>query len=219
MKQSKAISGRFDAASEYPSVEIDAYLEALASPSPTPGGGSAATIVGALGAALVAMVARITGDNPTYAAVAEDAQSIAADADGIRLALIAARERDERAYAAVVAAMALPKATAPEKASRTERVQGALAGAAAAPLFAAELALEVVRIAERARNLGNRHLASDVACAEIFGRAALAASAENVRINHAFLKDGALVAGQEAALRALESAATAARAIQARPPE
>jgi len=188
-------------------VEIESYLEALASASPTPGGGSAATIVGALGAALVAMVARITSDNPAYIARAEEARSIAADADALRAALVAARAIDERAYGAVVAAMALPKATPEEKSVRTERLQTALRGAAVAPLQAAELGLGVVRLAERAETLGNRHLASDVACAAIFGRAALAASAQNVRINHAFLKDAGLVAEQEAALAAVESAA------------
>jgi formiminotetrahydrofolate cyclodeaminase len=189
-------------------VEIEAYLETLASAAPTPGGGSAATIVGALGAALIAMVARITAENPSYAAHAAEARSIVADADTLRAGLGRARATDERAYGAVVVAMALTKATPEEKSARTARLQAALAGAAAAPLEVAELALEVVRLAQRADALGNRHLASDVACAAIFGRAALAASAQNVRINHAFLKDPELIAAQEAALHALELAAT-----------
>jgi len=188
-------------------VDIEAYLEALASGAPTPGGGSAATIVGALGAALVAMVARITAENPAYAAHVAEARSIVSDADTLRATLIEARATDERAYGAVVVAMALPKATSEEKAARTERLQAALAAAAAAPLRAAELALDVVRLSQRADALGNRHLASDVACAAIFGRAALAASAQNVRINHAFLKDPGLIADQESALVALERAA------------
>ena len=190
-------------------------MEALASAAPTPGGGSAATIVGALGAALVSMVARITSENPAYAAHVAEARSIVADADALRAALTRARATDEEAYGAVVAAMALPKATPEEKAARTERLQAArterlqaaLARAAAAPLQVAELALGVVRLAQRADALGNRHLASDVACAAIFGRAALAARAQNVRINHAFLKDPGLIAAQESALHALELAA------------
>jgi methenyltetrahydrofolate cyclohydrolase len=150
------------------------------------------------------MVARITTENPAYAAHVAEARSIVADADALRAALTHARSTDEEAYGAVVAAMALPKTTPEEKAARSERLQAALAGAAAAPLHAAELSLDVVRLAQRADALGNRHLASDVACAAIFGRAALAASAQNVRINHAFLKDPALIAAQEAALHALE---------------
>jgi formiminotetrahydrofolate cyclodeaminase len=208
LKQSKAISGEFDATAEYPSMEsIEGYLEALASPAPTPGGGSAATIVGALGAALVAMIARITSENPAYADRASDALKLAAGADTLRAELLEARTADERAYERVVAAMALPKSTPEEKAVRTERLQVALAGAAAAPLHAAELALGVLQLALRANLLENRHLQSDVICASIFARASLAASAANVRVNHAYLKDAELVETQESTLQALESAA------------
>jgi formiminotetrahydrofolate cyclodeaminase len=209
LKQSKAISGEFDAAAEYPSVDtLDGYLEALASAAPTPGGGSAATIVAALGSALVAMVARITAGNPAYAEHAVEAAALAGEADALRAQLLDARTRDERAYARVVEAMALPKSTAVEKSLRTERVQATLAGAAAEPLRAAELALDVLSLARRAAALGNRHLASDVACASTFALAALAASAANVRVNHAYLKDLELVETQERTLRALEAAAS-----------
>ena len=208
MKQSKAISGEFDAAAEYPSVDtLEGYLEALASSAPTPGGGSAATIVAALGSALVAMVARITAGNPSYAVHSAEAIALTGEADALRAQLLEARTRDERAYARVVDAMALPQSSAAEKSLRTERVQTALAGAAAEPLRAAELALGVLSLARRAAALGNRHLESDVACAAGFARAALAASAANVRINHAYLKDAELVETQERTLRALEAAA------------
>lgn len=185
-------------------MDIEAYLEALASPSPTPGGGSAATIVGALAASLVAMVARITAENPSYVDRAEAARTLAFDADALRGALVDARAADEQAYGRVVTAMALPKSTPEEKALRTSRVQAALAGAAAAPLHAAELAAGVLELARRARALENRHLESDVTCAAIFARASIAASAANVRINHVYLKDAELVAAQDAALRTLE---------------
>jgi formiminotetrahydrofolate cyclodeaminase len=209
LKQSKAISGEFDVAAEYPSVDtLDRYLEALASAEPTPGGGSAATIVAALGSALVAMVARISAGNPAYADRAAEATALAGEADALRAELLEARTRDERAYARVVGAMALPKNSVAEKSLRTEQVQAALAGAAAEPLHAAELALGVLSLARRAEALGNRNLESDVACASTFARAALAASAANVRVNHAYLKDPELVDAQERALRALEAAAS-----------
>jgi len=208
LKQSKAISGEFDAAAEYPSVDtLDGYLEALASGSPTPGGGSAATIVAALGSALVAMVARITAQNPAHADRSAEANALAIEADALRLGLLQARRRDELAYARVVEAMALPKNTPAEKSLRTEQLQAALAGAAAEPLRAAELALDVLSLTRRAEALDNRHLESDVTCARAFARAALTASAANVRINHAYLKDTALVEVQERRLRSLEGAA------------
>jgi formiminotetrahydrofolate cyclodeaminase len=188
-------------------VDIERYLDELASDAPTPGGGSAATLVGAMAAALVAMVARITRKNASYAAKATDADALIADADAVRADLLDARLADERAYASVVAALALPKANGEEKTERTARVQAALAEAAAAPLHGAELALRVLRLASGAAELGNPHLTSDVACADGFARASLAASAANVRVNHAFLRDANLVRSQEVALGALESEA------------
>ncbi len=190
-------------------MDLETYLDALASEAPTPGGGSAATIVAALAAALIAMVARITRNNPSYAAKSDDAEIVIERADALRAALLAARSDDEIAYARVVGAMALPKGTAEEKGERTLRLQAALAGAAAAPLAAAALALQALKLSDDAAALGNRHLASDVLCAAAFARAALEASAANVRVNHAFLRDGDLVRAQEATLAALERDALA----------
>jgi len=186
---------------------LDAYLERLASDAPTPGGGSAATIVAALGASLVAMVARITHKNPSFAAKRANAAEIVERADALRSELLAARIHDEAAYTRVVDAQALPRTTPEEKTARTTALQAALAGAAEAPLRAAELAVRVVRMSHEVASLGNEHLVSDVTCAAAFGRAALEASAANVRINHAYMRDASLVASQEALLRALEAEA------------
>ena len=188
---------------------IDAYLDRLASAEPTPGGGSAATLVGALGAALCAMVARITGGNARYDSVRTEALAIAAAADVLRERFAAARPLDEAAYERVVAASALPKATEDQKRARTASMQAALAGAAEAPLAAAGLSAEGVALAERANALGNTHLVSDVECALHFFRAALAGSVANVRINHHFIKDAALVQAQEERLVAIVDAASA----------
>lgn len=186
--------------------EIDAYLERLASADPTPGGGSAATLVGALGAALCAMVARITAGSPRLAGVREDALAIVAEADALRERFEAARALDEQAYGLVVEASALPKSTDEEKRERTAALQAALVGAAEEPLVAAGLAAEGLLLARRAEALGNAHLVSDVECAQHFFRAARAASAANVRINHRFMKDGEVVRAQAERLAAICSA-------------
>ncbi len=183
-------------------MDLDRYLDALASSAPTPGGGSAAAIVGALGAALVAMVARITLEAPRLSGVHADASTIASEADALRREFDAARPADESAYAAVVAAQALPRGTDAEKALRTERLQASLAHAADVPLNAAELSARAMHLAARAAALENRHLMSDVECAVAFFRAAFEASAANVRVNHAFLKSDELIAAQAARLNA-----------------
>lgn len=186
---------------------IDAYLERLASADPTPGGGSAATLVGALGAALCAMVARITAGSERYAAVRTDALAIVVEADTLRTRFLAAQTVDEEAYARVVSASALPKSNDEEKAARTAALQRALTGAAEAPLAAAGMGAEGIALARRAEALGNAHLVSDVECALAFFTASIAASAANVRINHRFMRDETVVRAQDDRLAAILTAA------------
>lgn len=186
-------------------MELESYLTALASDVPTPGGGSAATIVAASGAALVAMVARITRRNARYAAKSSLAEDLIERADAVRAQALVARERDEAAYARVVEATTLPKTTVPQKAARTVAVQAALADAAQAPLEAAQLAARVAALAVRALELENAPLASDLGCAAEFAAAALAASAYNVRVNHKYMKDAAAIRRGEVTLAGYEA--------------
>lgn len=159
-----------------------------------------------MGAALCAMVARITAASDRHAAVRDNALAIAAGADVLRERFSAARPVDEAAYMRVVEASAMPRATEAEKAARTAAMQSALAGAAEAPLVVAGLCAEGLAIASQAAALGNSHLVSDVECAVHFFRAAMAASIANVRINHRFLKDRAVVSSQEERLIAIAKA-------------
>lgn len=188
-------------------LELDAYLDRLASADPTPGGGSAAALVGAMAAALLAMVARITLAGAKLAAVHPEAQAIAARADDLRARFVAARPRDEAAYQAVVSAQALPRGNDAEKAERTERLQAALAAAAGVPLEVCGLAAETLALCERTARLRNAHLMSDVECALRFARASLDAGIANVRVNHRFIKDTAVVSAQAQQLAVLVAAA------------
>lgn len=187
---------------------METYLESLAAASPTPGGGSAAAFVAAAGAALVAMVARIVRDAPKYAPQREAAAAIVEKADKLRVRALAARFEDEAAYAAVVAALGLPKASGEEKAVRTAALQAALTGAAAAPLDAAEIAKLVAVLADRAVSLGNANLIADLGTAAEFAQAALNSAAYNVRGNHTYMKDRVVIAQQERELARLERETT-----------
>ena len=188
-------------------MEFEAYLDALASADPTPGGGSAATLVGALAAALCAMVARITMGSPKLAPVHEQAAAIAGDADDLRRRFVEQRPLDEAAFEAVVRAQAMPRATEAEQAARRERLQAALVGAAEAPLEAARLATDAFALTARTAELHNANLMSDVDCAMHFARAAFAASAANVEVNHRYITDAATVALQRDHLATLARAA------------
>ncbi|MDE2480883.1 MAG: cyclodeaminase/cyclohydrolase family protein [bacterium] len=183
---------------------VDTYLTQLASEWPTPGGGSAATLVGAAGAALVAMVARINSANPKYAPLAPLAHELVAAADALRENLVAARVRDEAAFDRVVAATAMPKASDEEKRVRREALEIALLHAAAEPLLAAQDALAVMRLAARSLEIPNKNLVSDIGCAAEFAAAALAACAYNVRINHRYMNDAEAIAAQANALARYE---------------
>jgi formiminotetrahydrofolate cyclodeaminase len=183
---------------------LDLYLERLASDAPTPGGGSAAAVVGALAAGLIAMVARIGARNPNHA---QRAGPIVTRADDLRSQLTLARERDERAFEDVVAAQALPKRNAAESAARQDALQAALAQAADEPLHAAMLALGVLRLADDLLDISSRDLVSDVGCAAEFANAAILACAYNVRVNHRLMRDRDAVAAGEQGLRAIEDAA------------
>jgi formiminotetrahydrofolate cyclodeaminase len=188
-------------------MEIEGYLDALASADPTPGGGSAATLVGALAAALCAMVARITTTSPKLAPVHEEAAAIAEDADDLRRRFLELGPLDEAAFRAVIDAQALPRATDGEAAVRREQLQHALVGAAETPLEAARLATDAFALTSRTAELHNANLMSDVDCAMHFARAAFDASAANVEVNHRFITDAGTVAQQRDRLATLARAA------------
>jgi formiminotetrahydrofolate cyclodeaminase len=179
---------------------IGDYLERLASNDPVPGGGSAAALTAAVAAALTAMVGRIqTPPN----------EGIVSRADRLRAELTEARRRDEAAYAAVVAAQALPKRNDAERAGRRDALAATLYEAAEAPLHAATLALGVLELTDRFLETPMRALASDVGSAAELAAAAVAACAYNVRVNHRYMHDEPAIREQTAALDRVEQKASA----------
>jgi formiminotetrahydrofolate cyclodeaminase len=187
---------------------VPAYLDALAAGVPTPGGGSAAALVGAMGAALVSMVATYTVGRPKYAAVEAEVAAALAGAETARTELRRLMAEDEAAYAAYTAAAKLPRGTDEEKRARSRAVQRALRGAAAPPLAMAGACRRVLDLATTVAAAGNPLLASDAGVAALLAEAALRASAINVRVNLGQVRDGAFVAAAEAELaRLLEGTA------------
>jgi len=185
---------------------LDAYLESLASDAAVPGGGSAAALVASFGAALAAMVARIARRNPKNASSTEALDAIVERADSLRAEIAGARLRDEEAFAAVIAAQALPKDTETATAERRQALGDALARAASEPLRATALSLEVVELLEKLLEFPIQALRSDVGSAAEFAGAALASCAYNVRTNHRYMHDSEVVALQEQALQEREVA-------------
>ena len=186
---------------------LDTYLTQLASSSATPGGGSAAMFVAATGCALLAMVCRISAANPKFTDRREAAERLVAEADALRTELIGARERDERAFDAVVDAQRLPKENDAQKTARGIALEHALQHAAEVPLQLAARVLHALQLLEEALSIENKNLLSDLGCAAEFCHAAIRSCAYNVRINHKYMKSAGSIAPQTQALARLETEA------------
>jgi len=169
-----------DRLAELPTREL---IGRLASGAPTPGGGSAAALAGAMAAALVEMVAELTvgrgGAEADDAAVRE----IRSSASTRRHELVELAELDARAYDAVIAARRLSRATVAERAARSLRLADATREATEIPLRVAEAAAEVLRLAGRIAPVGNPHAVSDAGVAARLAAASVHGALLNVRIN------------------------------------
>lgn len=183
-------------------------LERLGSSDPVPGGGSAAALAGAMGAALVAMVAELTIGRPEYAEHEETIRHLRFDALDRRAELLDLAEQDAAAYDAVIRARRLPKASDAEREARAEALGSAMVDAARAPLRAAVVASEVLDLAQRIAPIGNRNAVSDAGVAALLAAAAIRGAALNVRINIPYLApDSDLRASAPAELDRLEAVA------------
>jgi len=171
------------------SPDFGSLLDDLAAGTPTPGGGSAAAYSGAAGAALVAMVARLTIGKKKYVEVKAQMQDVLERAERLRADLTAAVQRDAAAFTAVMDAFRLPKDDEAQKTKRSLAIQTATLGAAQVPLEVAGMAVEVLSLSEQAVARGNLNAISDGASGAALARAALTGAGYNVRINVPGLDD------------------------------
>lgn len=193
------------------------FTDGLSMGSPTPGGGSVAALQGALGAALVSMVAALTFGKSHEAAM-EDAGR---KAQALQDWFLEAVDRDTDAFDALMTAFRLPKKTDAEKAARSEAIQEATLGATLVPLEVLERCTEVLDIAMVIARDGIASAVTDAGVSAGAARAAAEGASLNVRINLASLKDTerrtALDARREIALAAcLRSAAEIEKIVDSR---
>jgi glutamate formiminotransferase/formiminotetrahydrofolate cyclodeaminase len=191
---------------------IQDFLAELAAATPTPGGGSAAAQSGALAAALVGMVARLSVGKKKYAEVEAQMAQIAEQADRLRAAFSAAAIRDAQAFEAVMAAFKLPKGIDKEKSARQKAIRSATLEAARVPLEVAGMAVECLALAEQAAELGNTNAITDAGSAAALAAACLEGAGLNVRINLASLKADKQTEQIAGDLRQLEARAEQHRA-------
>ncbi len=180
------------------------FLNELASPTPAPGGGSAAAYAAAMGAGLVSMVAGLTMGKKKYADVEAAMQAIRVMAEKLRADMTQAVDDDATAFEAVMGALKLPKDTKEEQQARMAAIHNATMNAAHVPLQVAEGSIKIMELAAKCAQAGNLNAISDAASAAALARAALTAAGYNVRVNLNSLEDKSVGKKMLKDLRALE---------------
>jgi len=168
--------------------KIGDFLTRLAARVPAPGGGAAAALHAAQGAALLGMVARYTTGGQ-YAQHEAAVGRITAEVDELRVLALRLADADADAFTAVGEAYRLPSASEEEKATRSAAIARALVQAAWPPAQVISVAGMVVDLAEALVAIGNRYVISDIAAAAEAARAAVATARVNIEINLASITD------------------------------
>lgn len=180
------------------------FLEELSSESPAPGGGTASALAGALAAALVAMVAKLSLGKEV-AAPRADLERLLEEAERERRSLLDLAAADAEAYLGVLGAYRLPRGTAEEKALRRAAVEAALRRAAEVPLEVASVAAGVLVAAEYLGREGYPAAATDAGVAVRLARAAVGGALANVEVNLESMRDAAVTAALRERVRELAS--------------
>jgi formiminotetrahydrofolate cyclodeaminase len=186
---------------------VETFLQRLASSDATPGGGSAAAVMGAMGAALAAMVCNLTVGKPAYAEVDAPMRAALDRADSLRRTLLQMVAEDVAAFDTLMAAYKLPKASDEDKAARSAAIQSGLKGATEAPLACARACADVITLCADVAAQGNVNVISDAGVGVLAAHAALRSAALNVLINAPQIKDRAWAEARLAESAALESKA------------
>ncbi|MCS3902972.1 formiminotetrahydrofolate cyclodeaminase [Methylohalomonas lacus] len=168
---------------------IQQFLDELASKASTPGGGSAAAIMGAMGAALGSMVGNFTVGKKGYEDVDAEVREILDQCEALRDKLTGMIKADIDVFNQVMGAYGMPKDTDEQKAERSKAIQAALKEATDVPLDCAKAAAEVIKLSKPLAEKGNKNVISDAGVAVLAAEAALRSAALNVYINVGGIKD------------------------------
>jgi len=179
---------------------IQTFLDELASKASTPGGGSAAAIMGAMGAALVSMVCNLTIGKKNYEEAEAELKDVLQQAEKLRERLTDMVRADVEVFNRVMGAYGMPKETDQEKAARSEEIQAALKAATDVPLECARACADVIRLSRIVAEKGNLNVISDAGVAVEAAEAALKSAALNVYINIGGIKDKDFSQQREASL-------------------
>lgn len=168
-----------------------AFVQALASKEPVPGGGGASALVGALGTALGNMVGQLTAGKKKYAAVEEDIKTLMHQAETLQKELLELVEKDAEVFAPLAKAYGMPKETEEEKAEKERVMEAVLRDACSVPLEIMEKCCCAIDLHREFATKGSVLAISDAGVGVIFAKAALQGASLNVFINTSSMKDRA----------------------------
>ncbi len=174
---------------------VEPFVEQLAAPTATPGGGSAAAASGAMAAGLASMVAAMSRGKKAYVQHERELSAAMARLAPLREELKAAIDGDAESYNAVMKAYRAAKNPPGAEGMGGERaIEAALKQATSVPLGVAERAREVAGIAEGLKPITNPNMKSDLSTAVALAGAAITGALANVEINLESVKDAEFVA-------------------------
>jgi formiminotetrahydrofolate cyclodeaminase len=180
---------------------VEPFIEQLAAPSATPGGGSAAAASGAMAAGLAAMVASMSRGKKAYAQFERELSEAISRLSQLREELKVSIDADAESYNSVMAAYKKSR----DASAADGMIDSALKQATSVPLNVAERAREVLSISESLGAITNPNMKSDLTTACALARAAIEGALANVEINLASLKDVQFVAQARQRTGALKS--------------
>ena len=173
---------------------VEPFIEQLAAPTATPGGGSASAAAGAMAAGLANMVAAMSRGKKAYLQHEAPLSEAIAKLGKLRESLKAAIDADAESYNAVMAAYKSAKAlSGDQEAQGGALIDTALKDATSVPLTVAEQSREVAQMVEALKPITNPNMASDLTVAAALARAAVTGALANVEINLASLRDQSFV--------------------------
>ena len=189
---------------------VTQFADVLASEAPAPGGGSTAALEGALGAALTAMVCRLTEGRKKYEEHQAFVLEVKEKATALQAQFLDVMDRDTEAFMVISNAYGMPKATDEEKAARSAAIQAGLVKSTETPMEMMELAAQTIALTESLLGKFNTASASDLGVGALSLRAAVQGAWLNVLINIGSLKDTALADSYRAKGQALVDEVVAA---------
>ena len=183
-------------------MDLNNFMERLASKEPAPGGGAASALVAMVGSALSSMVSALTEGKKGYEHVQERVKTIELKMLEIRKNLERLMQEDEQAFNKISSTWKLPKSTDEEKMARKKALQSALRDAIEPPWRIANLASDVMDNALDLLSIGNKNAITDSACSLIFAFSAAEGALLNITINVNLIDDTSFRTEQEKRMKA-----------------